>query len=161
MRKNCQEKPRTDDLFGLCDDQNGKKAYSDVTNHEKWIAIVKNKRNIEIAFTAIDNCIIYYKKGKKDKESTCDGMLTFLNSIYFVELKKRKVGGWIEEALGQLENTIKLLQTDPIVTNCLYKKAYACNKKHPSFNTIDNEKKMRFFRNYGFRIDIQNEIIIK
>lgn len=161
FRKKCQEIPRTDNIFGLCDDQNGTKAYSNTSSPKKWIASVKNDNKIEITFTAIDNCIIIFKKHTKYKESTCDGMITFSDSVYLVELKKQKTGGWISDALGQLENTMKLFQTNPVITQCKYKKAFACNKKHPGFHTIDNEKNKWFFRNYGFRIDIQDEIIIK
>ena len=42
-----------------------------------------------------------------------------------------------------------------------YKKAFACNKNHPRFATIDNERNKRFFKEYGFRIDVQGTINIK
>jgi len=35
-------------------------------------------------------------------------MLTFAESLYLVELKKQGTGGWISDAKGQLENTIKI-----------------------------------------------------
>lgn len=38
----CQEPPFTHTLFGICDDEDGNKAYTDVTNPDKWIATVEN-----------------------------------------------------------------------------------------------------------------------
>lgn len=156
----CKEKSRKDKVFGLCDKQDGDKAYSDDSNPDDWVAIVRNTDK-EITFTPIDNCIIILKENTKDKESTCDGMLTFENSIYLVELKVRGTGGWLPEAINQLKNTIKLIRANQDI-NYRYKKAFACNRKHPSFTTIDNELSKRFFEETdGFRIDAQAEIIIK
>ena len=158
----CKEAFRTEVLFGICDDQNGKAAYTDISNPDNWIAKVINDKNVQVAFTAIDNCIKILKKGTKDQESTCDGMLTFDNSIYLIELKVQRTGGWISEAILQLENTIKLLQTNHSLNEFKYKKAIACNRKHPNFRTMDNEFMKRFFqKTNGFRIDIQAEIKIK
>lgn len=158
----CKESAQTSDEFGICDDQNGTKAYTNSLDEEKWIATVKNSNNEEIVFTAIDNCIIVLKEGTNDKESSCDGMLTFQDSIYLVELKKQRTGGWLPDAIGQLKNTIKLLVTNHSLENFKYKKAYACNRKHPNFTTIDNELSKRFFKETnGFRIDAQAEIMIK
>jgi hypothetical protein len=40
------------------------------------------------------------------------------------------------------------------------KKAFACNRAHPHFVEIDHELQMRFFRGYGFRVDMQAEVLI-
>ncbi len=45
------------------------------------------------------------------------------------------------------------------ITVYKYKKAFACNKKHPHFKEIDNEQNLHFFRKYGVRIDLQARII--
>jgi len=63
----CKEPSGTEELFGICDDQNGAKAYTDTADLSKWIATVKNDNNIEVTFTAIDNCVIVLKEGSKDK----------------------------------------------------------------------------------------------
>ena len=158
----CKEPAKTDDSFGICDDQDGTKAYTDIDDNDKWIATVKNKERLEVQFTAIDNCIIALKEGTKDKESTCDGMLTFKNSLYLVELKKQRTGGWISDAIEQLKNTIKLILENHNIEEFQYKKAYGCNRKHPNFATIDNELSRCFFRETnGFRIDAQAERVIK
>lgn len=113
-----------------------------------------------VTFTPIDNCFIVLKPGTKDKESTCDGALIWKDGLYLVELKNQATGGWLPKSIVQFENTIKLIS--PIfLQKFKYKKAYSCNRKHPNFITIDNERNIRFFREYGFRIDAQRRIIIK
>ena len=158
----CKEETRNEKQFGICDDQNGTKAYTDTTDSTKWIAKVINIKEIDVSFTAIDNCIIVLKEGTKDKESSCDGMLTFAQSLYLVELKKQGASGWISNAKGQLENTIKLISENHDLSNFRYKKAFACNRKHPSFTVIDTAERKSFFeRTGGFRIDVQAEIVVK
>ncbi len=133
-----------------------------MTDNTKWIAKVSNDNDLTISFTAIDNCLIVLKEGTKDKESTCDGMLTFSNSLYLVELKKQGAGGWLSDAKSQLEKTIKLLRSKHNLEEYKYKKAYACNKKHPNFTVIDAAERKAFFeRTKGFRIDAQAEIVVK
>jgi len=78
-----------------------------------------------------------------------------------VELKRQATGGRIPVAIGQLENTIKILLANHDISGYRYKKVFACNKKHPDFTTIDNEYNKWFFKSYGFRIDVQAEIVIK
>lgn len=112
-------------------------------------------------FTPIDNCIIVYKGGTKDKESTYDGMLTFTDSLYLVELKDKGHAGWKTEAINQLENTIRLMNEFHKLDTIRYKKAYACNKKYPNFKVIDAaERKAFFHRTNGFRLDVQAEITV-
>ncbi len=157
----CQEASRNNSIFGLCDKENGQKAYSDDSKSDDWIATVINNNSKNIVFTPIDNCIIIYKKETKDKESTCDGMLTFDDTIYLIELKFRRTGGWLPEAIDQLKNTIRIIRENQSI-DFKYKKAFACNKKHPSFTTIDNELSKKFFQETdGFRIDAQTKIVIK
>lgn len=147
--------------FGICDDENGQKAYTNINDTNKWIATVNNEARKKIEFTAIDNCIEVFKDDTNDKESSCDGMLTFDKSIYLVELKKQGTGGWLPKAMSQLKNTIKLIENNNNLEGIPYKKAYVCNRKHPHFQVIDVEKKRRFYNETGFRIDAQAEIIIK
>lgn len=160
FKNNCSEPSRNNEIFGICDEDNQPVAFSDESNQEKWIAKVKNLDKKDIVFTPIDNCILIFKKDSEDRESTCDGMLTFDNSIYLVELKKVRVN-WFSDAVEQLKNTIKLLNENHII-DIKYKKAFVCNKKHPSFTVIKSELSKKFFKETdGFRIDAQAEIIIK
>lgn len=157
----CRETARQEKLFGICDDQEGQKAYTDSENQENWIATVVNETNCEITFTAIDHCTSVYKEGTNDLESTCDGMLTFADSLYLVELKNDRTGGWIPDATKQLENTIKLLQMHHSLEEYKHLKAYACNRKHPRFTTIENSTNKAFFDQTRFRLDVQAKIAIK
>lgn len=156
----CSEpQPRTEIEFGLCDDGNNTKACSNTDKPEKWIATVKNENNIAVTITAIDNCIsISNTDGTQSKR--CDLMLTYSQTVYLVELKG-KGKDWITDAVEQLEATIKAFLTTPESRNYIMKKAFASNRRHPYFHTINDEVNKRMFMDYGFRIDIQAEIVIK
>ena len=154
----CQEPPLNNSEFGLCDDQDGTKAYTSTTDTANWVATVKNDNAIPLVFTAIDKCLIqdheYRDRGR------CDGMLTSTNYlIYFVELKD-EAKGWITGAIEQLESTIQFFMESHDITAYRHKKAFACNKRHRHFQEIDNELNRSFFRRYGVRIDVQGQIII-
>ncbi|MCP2040083.1 hypothetical protein L1281_000663 [Neisseria sp. HSC-16F19] len=94
LSTNNGEPVRADPLFGICDDGCGenkeKPAYTDVEFPKKWIATVQNRNNIEIQFYAIDKRIKILING--DEQSLCDGMLTFSDDLYLVELKIQKTG---------------------------------------------------------------------
>jgi hypothetical protein len=154
----CQEQinhPR----FGLCDDQDGTKAYTNTENPDKWIATVKNNQRKNLIFTAIDKCII------KDNEllgrGRCDGMITASDLLYFVELKSKEPP-WEVSAKEQLESTIELFIQNQDIRVYKHKKAFACNSRSIRFRfkEIDNEENLRFYRKYGFRLDLQTEIIV-
>jgi hypothetical protein len=153
----CQESPINEKLFGICDDENGKKAYTNTSDTSKWIATVKNDKKKELVFTAVDKCII--KDSEQEGRGRCDGMLTSSEHLYFVELKN-EAREWISDAIDQLESTIKFFLENHDVATYRHKKAFACNKRHRPFKVVDNERNNRFFRTYGFRIDVQAEIIV-
>ncbi len=153
----CQEPVITVASFGLCDDQNGTKAYTSITGSEKWIAEVKNDLNRQIVFTAIDKCVI--KDGEEAGRGRCDAMLVSDEHLFLVELKDQ-MKNWITDAIEQLESTIQFLIAHHDTSVFKHKKAFACNKQHKHFQETDNELNLRFFRTYKFRIDVQAEIII-
>lgn len=154
----CSEKLRSEKTFGLCDDDDEAVAYSDAVNKASWIARVENNAG-EVVFTPIDKCIVPRKVGSLDKESTCDGMLTFTDSLFLVELKNERKN-WFMDGLGQIENTKRLMRKQGAIDQ-KYLKAYVCNKKHPHFTTIDNSFSRKFKNETGFRIDNQATIKIK
>jgi hypothetical protein len=154
----CKEPARTDSIFGLCDDQNGEKAYSTIDNASKWIATVKNDKNTELVFTPIDNCLI--KSYELEGRGRCDGLLTSLNHLYFIELKDTARKSWKTDAVEQLESTIELFKENHDINTFRHKKAFACNKQHKHFQEVDNELNLTFFRKHKVRIDIQAEIIV-
>jgi hypothetical protein len=151
-----QEPPVNDMLFGVCDDKNGEIAYIDRDDQNKWIAIIKNKRKINLVFTAIDKGVI--KDNEELGRGRCDGMFTSNEHICFIELKNQ-CKDWKSDAVEQLESTIQFFIANHNITIYRHKKAFACNKKHPLFQKIDNELNLRFFKTYGVRLAIQAEIV--
>lgn len=157
FRIDCQYSSISANIFGLCDKQDGTKAYPDTASPEDWIAEVKNDSNLEIVFTAIDKCILH------DHEQTgrgrCDGMLTTDIHLYLVELKNQDPP-WQSKAIDQLDSTIQFLIDNHDISQYKKRKAFASNKKRDKFVVIDNEFNKAFYRRTTFRIDIQAEIVI-
>jgi hypothetical protein len=153
----CKEPGRNDTLFGLCDDQDGKKAYSSIDKPENWIAKVKNDNSLDLTFTPVDKCLI--KDYEYPGRGRCDGLLTSFEHLYFIELKNEGKG-WITGAIEQLESTIEFFKESHDINQFRHKKAFACNKQHRHFQEIDNEFNKAFRRKHEVRIDIQAEIII-
>ena len=157
FKASCQESPLNVSLFGLCDDQNGTKAYTNINHPDTWIATVKKEHNVELVFTAIDKCVI--KDNEYPGRGRCDGMLTAPGLLYLVELNNTPKD-WLSATIEQLESTIQFFMDNHDLSSYKHKKAFACNKKHRHFQEIDNEFNLRFFRKYRFRIDVQAEIIV-
>lgn len=161
FKPECQSAPTTDALFGVCDDGDGAVAYidGDLANQNNWGATVKNNNRVGLTFTAIDKCVIgddeYEGRGR------CDGMLTSVEHLYLIELKD-KSPPWVTATIEQLRSTILFLRDshNEEVDEYRHKKAFACNKRRPHFYEIDNELNLSFFRNYGFRIDVQGTILV-
>ena len=126
----CQEPVRNDILFGICDDQNGSNAYTNINKRSTWVAIVQNARGISLTFTAIDGCVI--KNGEEENRGRCDGMLTSDEHLYFIELKSGRKDRH-SNAIAQLESTIQFLIANHGTPNYKHKKAFACNKRKPGF----------------------------
>jgi hypothetical protein len=148
--------------FGLCDDANKDKdpAYIDTVDCSKWIAIVENNQEIEVIFTAIDNCIeILRSDGTMDNR--CDGMLTYNNHIIFVELKERNFRNkWVGKGEEQLKNTINVFIANHDLAIYKSKKAYIANNKKPNFQSSQITRMDKFKDETGFRLIIQNTIEI-
>ncbi len=158
FKSTCQEQPIQAKAFGLCDNQNGEKAFTDLLDNNNWIAIVENNSQIPIKFTAIDNCIeILRPNGEMDNR--CDGMLTYTDNIVFVELKIQRTR-WITDAIDQLETTIQHFIDHHDIDSFRHKRAFACNKKHPHFQVLDFELKQRFYQTYKIRLNVQASIAI-
>ncbi|MBN1279634.1 MAG: hypothetical protein JW989_07690 [Chlorobiaceae bacterium] len=153
----CQEPVRREVLFGLCDDQNSKKAYTNTDDSSRWVATVQNDSRVELTFTAIDNCVIM--GDEESGRARCDGMLTSSEHIYFVELKDQRIG-WKADAIDQLESTILFFMENHDISRFRYKKAFACNKRHRPFQVIDHEIRRRFFSNCRFHVDAQAYVIV-
>ena len=157
FKADCQYPSIGANTFGLCDNQDGTKAYPNTTNPNTWIAEVKNDNNLQIVFTAIDKCVLYDYEFKG--RGRCDGMLTTDNHLYLVELKNQDPP-WQSHAIDQLESTIKFLTDNHDISQYKKRKAFACNKKRDKFVVIDNEFNKEFYRRTSFRVDIQAEIVV-
>ena len=143
----CREPARKDVKFGLCDDQNGTKAYTNTDDPSRWIATVQNDTKVELTFTAIDNCVIM--NDEECGRRRCDGMLTSAKHIYFIELKDVREG-WMVDAIDQIDSTIRFFMEHHDISMYRYKKAFACNKRHRAFKVIDNELRRRFLTVFIF-----------
>ena len=158
---NCQSQTNQP-KFGLCDDPNKDKdpAYIDIDDCSKWIAIVENNQEIEVIFTAIDNCIeILRSDGTMDNR--CDGMLTYNNHLIFVELKEKNYGNnWVVKGEKQLKNTINVFIANHDLEIYKSKKAYIANNKKPTFQSSQITRMDKFKDETGFRLIIQNTIEI-
>ncbi len=157
LHNNCVEPSTQAPEFGLCDRENGEKAYSDFENPKDWIATVKNENKQTLFFTPIDKCLIH--DNEAEGKARCDGMLHSSEHLYFIELKN-KAKNWQQEAIEQLSSTIELFKENHDINKFRHKKVFACNKQHPNFAIIDNEENLAFFRKYKVRLDLQAEIIV-
>jgi hypothetical protein len=155
-----QESPTSDSFFGVCDDQNGQKSYTDRSDKSKWIATVINEKPFQLVFTVIDKGVI--KDDELPGRERCEGMLTSNEHIYFLELKVQRSGG-IAKAKCQLESTIDIFnEVHPgKLETYTHRKAFVCNKRHPKFHVINNEEQKAFFDTYKVRFDINTEVKFK
>lgn len=151
---NCQEAPRTEEEFGICD---GQIAYSTVNDPESWIAKVQNQSGLPATLTAIDGCVILGNELSGVRR--CDCMLTTRDHLYLVELKN-ETKGWKSGAIAQLVSTIQLYIQTHGKGSFRHRKAFACNRQFPRFQEVEHELNLRVFREYGFRIDAQATIVV-
>lgn len=157
FKRDCQDKPIIEKRFGVCNDQKGKKAYTNFDRPKLWIAEVKNENELEVVFTAIDKCVLF--DNEHLGRGRCDAMLTTSNHLYLVKLKNQDPP-WQSNAIEQLKSTIQFLLDNHDISKYKKRKALACNKKREKFVVIDNEFNKSFYRCTTFRIDIQAEIVI-
>jgi hypothetical protein len=150
--------------FGICDDQpplpKGP-AYIDETNGAKWIAVVVNDPPIQVLFTAIDNCIDILRPDRK-MDKRCDGMLSYNETVIFVELKETDMKGaeWIKKADLQLRTTIKYFEEERISDSFNIKKAYIANSERPKFRDSQQVRMEKFEEETGYVLRIENRIIL-
>lgn len=157
FQNKCQEPAINNVVFGLCDDEKGSKAYTNVDDSTRWIATVRNDSQKLVVFTAIDKCVLFDNEYKG--KGRCDGMLTTTNELYLVELKNQDPP-WRTHAIEQLASTIQFLVESHDISEYKKRKAFACNKRKDKFAVLDNEFNKSFFRKTTFRIDVQAEIVI-
>ena len=148
--------------FGLCDNPppGEDPAYIDEHDPFKWIGIVNNPTNKDADFYAIDNCVTILKADGISRESRCDGMLHYDNTVLFVELKMRGGSGWLSKARSQLTITLGKFQEDNTLTDFDKVEAYACNGLRPAANQGNNSELQKFKDETGLIMCAQQDIYI-
>jgi len=149
--------------FGLCDDPAPKKnhAYIDELDGKKWIAVVDNQFIYAVTFTAIDNCIMINREDGNPAKR-CDGVLTFNNSVIFVELKVNAPKGndWVKEAEIQLRTSISYFEKTDEAQGFKIKMAYAANRAHPKLKESQIRRMNQFLKDTGYVLRIEARIIL-
>lgn len=146
--------------FGICDPQDGGKAFVDYDDYDSWIAVVRNDSGEALNFTAIDNCIDI-RRENGDMENRCDALLTGPHHIIFVELKDVN-SDWIQHAVhDQLQTTIDIFKQHHPIQKYSKRFAYACNKQHPRFQVSHKQLMNDFYHRNRVRLCIVNEIVVK
>ncbi len=149
--------------FGLCDDPPPAKnpAYIDEANGAKWIAVVINDYEYYCTFTAVDNCIDVRKpSGKPDKR--CEGILSYNDTVIFVELKERGALGsdWVKTAEEQIRVTIGHFEGTDAAAEFTKKKAYIANSEQPKFKESQTARMEKFAEETGYILRIVNRIVL-
>lgn len=148
--------------FGICDDVDKEEkapAYIDYYNLNNWVAKISNKSGKSLNFIAIDNCIEIYRENG-EMENRCDAMLVNADNIVFVELKDQ-MSGWINKAVIQLQITIDYFKKNNDMGKYRYKRAFACNKQHPHFQSSYKELMSAFYKKNKIRLNLQCNIVFK
>lgn len=151
------ESARDDTEFGLLDPGNNLPAV--ICDSNQGQAVVYNSKKHLLDFVAIDHNIVILKPDG-NLESTCDAMLFDKKEfLVFVELKD-VASGWVTEAVGQLENTIRLFKENHYYEDFKRRYAYAANRQHPTFHYSLKEEMQRFKNDTDFHLRISNAIKI-
>jgi len=147
--------------FGLCDDPppSHRPAYIDETNHSDWIAIVENVDQSDIAFYAIDNCIVI-RRQNGEMESRCDGMLHSKRILIFIELKDRISKGWLSDGCKQITTTIAMFRANYKMSGDFHIQAYICNKRRPLQSSGYQFQIEKFKDATGINLSIKQKINI-
>lgn len=155
------EEIKYDKVLGICDPEGEAPAYTTIeTETERWIATLKNDKNVGIQFVPIDKNILIYRSNG-EKESSCDGMLLYGKNICFIELKDVRVGGWLSEAINQLAVTINIFNQNHNYRDFEKRYAYPANCKHPQFQTSCREQLQEFRNKYHFTLVPKATIVVE
>ena len=137
--------------FGLCDDPPplSNPAYIDEEEPTKWIEVVKNSKEKNIEFYAIDNCVDI-RRDDGTMDSRCDGVLSYEDKLIFIELKERAGGQWLKKGREQLTATINRFKQEVDITQFGSIKAYACNSLRPQSHTGQASNIQKFKDDTGY-----------
>jgi len=147
--------------FGICDDKPHQRAYIKIEHDLSWIAVIKNNGRQIVTFTAIDNCI-EFNKGNGKKESRCEGVLTYAETIIFIDAKERKGDAktWAKDADKQLRSTIALIESKVNLDAFTEKKAAITNRLQKGSREKHTVRMKQFLEQTGYVLRVDNRIII-
>lgn len=132
-------------------------AFLDYENKKDWNAIVLSDGRDDFNFIAVDNNVPNIDKNGNEK-SRCDAMIYTGQTVIFIELKNQ-MQDWFDDAVNQLKSTIEHFDDVDGLDKFRFKKAYACNKKHPYFNYHYKERMQKFYKDTG--VTLHPEMVIK
>ena len=107
-------------------------------------------------------CILINRQdGKQAKRY--DGILTYGNSIIFVELKERGAKGnaWVKDAKEQLKSSILHFEESIEANKFKTKKAYIANSERPKLKSSQKSRMDQFLIDTGYVLRIENRIILQ
>lgn len=141
-------------IFGICDitstePNNKNPAYLDFADSDDWIGWVDNPDQKEVEFTAIDGCIEVTREDGSE-ETRCDCMLTYEDTIKFIELKDCDGGRWLGKASNQLRKTIEIYEDELGLDRFPKRYAYIINRQRPNFKSGFASKAQEFDDELGF-----------
>lgn len=145
--------------FAICDDQDQKPVYIEhIGDSEHQVPVVSNNRT-DYFFIPVDHNIPLKRDDGSD-DKICDAMLYTTNTVCFIEIKCRRIKGWISEAAGQVASTIGHFDRNHPDVSQRYRDAYVCNWKQRRrlVNESHNEMKDNFLKKYKTHLYISNTI---
>jgi len=142
------------EVFGIYDIP---PATLDFENSEMWIARIDNSNEVKITFIAIDKCLdIPRTEGKRS-----EAMMTYGDTLVFIELKGANAAGWAGNARDQLVNTIKLFKRDVGLEGYIKLYAHIANKQRPNFYAGGAVFYEQFEEETGFILRVSKDIKIE
>ena len=145
-------------FFGIIDERPA--CVTTDVNQKDWDAVVENPESLELSFVPLDHQIVIHPT-PETTYSLCDCMLyQEAHWLALVELKDQ-AKGWLEDAIGQLKSTIKLIRENPKTSEYSLREAYAANRQHPTFRHSAKSRMNEFRNETKFRLIITNRIKAK
>lgn len=159
FKEDCMEATQAS-KFGLCDDDDSKPAYIDLTDKDSWQAEIENQEEVQVYFYSLDACADI-KDANNNIVSLCDGALKTPNKLFFVELKNRKSKGWRSDAIKQLKNTLDIFfAVGPANLPVKNIKCYICNRRKPNPPLTNLAPIQQFKQETGVTLFVQKLIKI-
>jgi hypothetical protein len=153
FKATCQTKTN-ETVFGICDVPPATLFF---INAEDWSVWVDNEHAKEITHTAIDDCLnIPDTEGER-----CESMITYENTIVFMELKDRDGGRWAGKARSQLVNTIALFNRDADMSIYTRRYGHIANKQRPHFKSGGKKFSQEFEDQTGFVLRVSDVLKIE